>query len=430
MKIKLKNANIMVSPEKEIFFGEIVICGDKIEYIGKEQKENNENQVDRMIDCKGNLVMSSFCNTHAHSAMTLMRGIAEDVTLESWLFDKIFPMEKHLTYEDIYWGTKLAQLEMVRGGTTCYADMYLNMDAMAEAIKNTPLDGAIVSAPTDFDGSVESSIIRVEKYYNKYNGVQDNLKFIMGLHAEYTCCEKLISAFSDLAISYGAQTYIHMSETLDEVGKCTTRHNGLTPPQYLHKLGFFENGAICAHCTHVDKDDIAIMRESNVYPAINSCSNLKLGSGIAPVNSMISNGLTLTIGTDGAASNNALSMFREMYLFSSLQKGVLNDASVAPAVEALKASTVNGFKALGFDGGTLEVGKKADMIIVDLSAPNMRPINSIKNSLVFSADNSNVLTTISNGQIVYDKGEYFVGEDVDKIYAECEKSIKRIKSLV
>ena len=379
---------------------------------------------DKVIDCGGNLLMSGFCNAHTHAAMCLFRGVADDLPLDRWLFERIFPLEDHLTPEDVYWGTMLQIAEFVKNGITCMADMYFYPDSVYAAAKNADLCLALCGGA---NSSSSYDVVKfIEEMYNKYSTISDRVRYFPGLHAEYTCEESLISAVADLAAETGAPTYIHLSETLKEVGECTVRHGGLTPPQYLHKLGFFDNGGLAAHCTYADKDDISLLAQSGVTPVINGGSNLKLASGIAPVFSMLQSGMHPALGTDGAASNNATSMFREMYLYSCLQKETMKDAAAVGAEDALAAATVNGYRALGFAGGSIEPGMFADLVLVDLAQPNMHPLSDPKKNLVYSADASAVLMTVAGGKIVYEKGIYHIGESLDKIYRECAARIGRL----
>ena len=423
MKLRLFHAKILSAPDAEPFEGELHIEGGKIVYAGR-PVEGQSFCADREVDCGGNLLMSGFCNAHAHSAMCLFRGIADDLSLEDWLYDRIFPLEKNLTPEDVYWGTMLQIAEYVRNGITCVADMYFYPEAVVSAVKNADLCLALCCPSNSYSkGDILSEI---EKNYRLYSTMSDRIRYFPGLHAEYSCEEFLLTKVADFAIETGAKTCIHLSETLKEVGDCTVRHGGLTPPQYLHKLGFFENGGIAAHCVYTDKDDLALMKQCGVVPVINCGSNLKLASGIAPVYSMVQMGMSPALGTDGAASNNATSILREMYLYSCLQKQTMKDASALPAEAAISAATRDGYAALGFDGGVLEEGKYADVILVDLHAPNMQPHSDVRKNLVYSADNANILMTVAGGKIVYERGNYFIGESLDKIFAECEKRKNRL----
>ncbi len=421
MLLRFSNAKILASPMSAVFDGEVHVRDGTIVYVGTPKADC---RADRTIDCGGNLLMSGFCNAHAHAAMCLFRGAADDLPLRAWLYDRIFPLEKNLTPEDIYWGTMLQIAEYVRGGITCFADMYFYLDAVWEAAKKSNLCLALCcgSGP----GSVDQVLRYIEDSFNLYSTLSDRLRYFPGVHAEYTSDEALLIAVSDFAAERGAPTCIHLSETLNEVGECTVRHGGLTPPQYLHKLGYFENGGIAAHCVYADKDDLALLKQSGVTPVINGGSNLKLASGIAPVYSMMHGGICPALGTDGVASNNAASMFREMYLYSCLQKETLKDASAVSAEQALEAATVNGYRALGFGGGTISVGNFADMVLIDLSAPNMFPPVNYPKHIVYSADVSNVLMTVANGQVVYDRGEYAIGEDFDRICRECTARSARL----
>ena len=424
MKIRFYNAKILTDPKTEPYAGEVCIDGNKIVFAGRAAPP--EFSAEKEIDCGGNLLMSGFCNAHSHAAMSLFRGIADDLPLDKWLHDRIFPLEDGLTPDDVYWGSMLQIAEFVRAGITCFADMYFCPDSVYAAAKNANLCLALCCGE---NSETDSEIIKsITHFYNKYNTLSDRVRYFPGIHAEYTCDEKLIADVADFAAEAGSPTYIHLSETLKEVGECTVRHGGLTPPQYLHKLGFFENGGLAAHCVYCDKDDLALLKQSGVTPVINGASNLKLASGIAPVYSMLSQGFAPALGTDGTASNNAASMFREMYLFSCLQKESMKDASAVGAEEALSAATVNGYDALGFHGGRLCEGYYADMILIDLSAPNMHPASDIRKNLVYSADTANVLMTVAGGRIVYDRGIYHIGESTEKIYEECSKRVKRLQA--
>ena len=427
MNLRFHNAKILSDPDHAPFCGELHVRDGLISCVRQikqgEQIICNES-FDREIDCENNLLMSGFCNAHAHSAMCLFRGIADDLSLEDWLFERIFPLEKYLTSEDVYWGTMLQIAEYVRSGITCFADMYYFEESVYNAAMSAGLCLALCSPYSSQNGS--DILSKIAKNYYLYSTLSDRVRYFPGLHAEYTCDEKLLEQVADFAAETGARTNIHLSETLKEVGDCTVRHGGLTPPQYLHKLGFFDNGGLAAHCVYVDKDDIALLNQCGVVPVINGGSNLKLASGIAPVASMLSAGMQPAIGTDGTASNNAASVFREMYLYSCLQKQALKDARTAGAEKALAAATVNGYDALGFRGGRLKKGFFADMILVDLHAPNMNPQSDIKTNLVYSADNSNVLMTVAGGKIVYERGLFHIGESIDLIYSECERRIKRL----
>ncbi len=422
MNLLFYHAKILPTAESEIIDGEVHVSDGKIIYVGKEKAFD----ADRRIDCKGSLLMPGFANAHTHSAMTLFRGFADDLPLQEWLYDRIFPLESYLTEEDVYWGTMLALAEYVRGGTTAIADMYYAEDAIIQAVKKSELAMGMWAGASDLTGKTNEALNHVEEYYLKYRD-NERIRYHLGVHSEYLASDALLYGMADLSQTYGAPTTAHVSETLKETGECTVRRN-LTPTQFLHKIGYFDFGGVIAHGTYLDKDDVALLSEKGVYCASNPGSNLKLASGIAPIYSMLKNNMKVCLGTDGAASNNALSMFREMYLLSCLQKGMMKDATAVLAEQAIACATVNGYRALGLNGGTLEVGNPADMILLDLSAPNFRPLNDVKKHIVYSADTANVLMTVANGKIVYNQGNYDIGEDIDEIYRKAEQCIRRLKS--
>lgn len=269
MKIRFKNAKILKNAFADITEGEVHIDGGAIVYVGKEKPF----EADAVKDCGGNLLIPSFANAHAHSAMTLFRGAADDLPLKTWLYDRIFPLEDHLTEEDVYWGNLLAAAEYVRGGVTAVADMYFYDDVILETLRDKAgLRWRSVRAPNDIGGGTEQELENIEAAYNKYRG--ERLKYFIGLHAEYTCSDALLEGVADLSAKYGAPTYIHCAETLGEVGECSVRR-ALTPVEYLHKIGFFDNGGIIAHGTYLDKNDIALLNDKNVWRGEQSFEQFK-----------------------------------------------------------------------------------------------------------------------------------------------------------
>ena len=421
MKILFENARILTSPYAPIIEGAVEVENDKIVKVGK--KDENF-KADIVKNCNRNLLMSGFSNAHAHSAMTLFRNLADDYPLQTWLFEKIFPLEAKLTAEDVYYGTMLAIAEYAKNGITAVGDMYFFDDEIVRAFSKSNIALALMSGKNDIGGNTEEALSYMEETYLKYAN-KNRLTYFLGLHAEYTCSEQMIIKTADLAQKYSAPTVCHLSETLKEVGDCTVKYK-LTPPELFYKVGFFDNGGVVAHAVHLDKDDVKILSEKGIYVASCPSSNLKLSSGVAPVYTMLKNGINVCLGTDGASSNNALSMFREMYLLSVLQKEKMRDCSVLSAEEALSAATEKGYSALGFNGGRIEKGADADMVLIDLNAPNMQPISDIKKSLVYSAGDSNVLMTVAGGKIIYDNGKFDIGEDIDYIYKKAGVCIQNL----
>lgn len=423
MRLKFVNALILTMDEGNplIENGCVVVDGGRIAYCG----DGDGGECDEVTDVCGDILMPGLINCHAHLGMSLFRGTAEDSNLKDWLYEKVFPMESRLTYEDVFWGTMLSVAECASGGITTVADTYYFNEAAAEASKSSGIGLVLMGADMDLNGNTKGVLDKVVDDYEKFNS--RGIKYIPGCHSVYTCSQKLIEGIADFACSVKSKTYIHLSETLDEVGECASDHNELSPPQYLHKCGYFDFGGIAAHCVHVDKDDILLLKQQGVYPVHCPASNLKLGSGIAPVYSMLYNGLDVTLGTDSCASNNRLDMFREMYLASVLQKGSMNKADAVPEFEALKMATVNGARALGLNCGKIKDGKDADIVRVSTKGTNFMPKNpNIAGQLVYAGSLSDVVMTMKKGKILYEKGNYNIGFDIEKIYSECQARIERL----
>ena len=300
--------------------------------------------------------------------------------------------------------------------------MYFFTEEMARAAKDTGFRGVFCGSVNDFVGSVES----LEKEFLTLNDYSDRVTFHLGFHAEYTCSESLLKQVAELSHKYRAPVYFHKSETAAEVEGCLQR-NGMTPTAYLNSLGMFENGGGAFHCVHITSEDMAIMLEKNVSVVTNPASNCKLASGIAPVRDMTDAGILVGIGTDGPASNNALDMFREMYLVSSLQRILRDDAAAIDANDVLSMAVKNSAKIMKLnDCVSLAEGMLADMMVIDLFQPNMQPKNDIIKNIVYAGGKQNVLLTMVNGRILYENGKYYIGQPVEEIYGKAEEIVKRI----
>ncbi|MBR4097181.1 MAG: amidohydrolase [Oscillospiraceae bacterium] len=427
MKLRFYNAALLTEAGKDIFNGEIHTDGDRITYVGTEKKDG---QFDREINLGGNLIMPSFKNAHTHSAMTFLRSYADDLPLNDWLFKQVFPMEDKLTPDDVYELTKLAALEYFAGGTTAAFDMYFFPDSIAQAAIDTGLRLVLCGAVSGGDNQADydSALSRLEDYYTRFNSLNPLVSFKMGFHAEYTTHISILKGIAELAKKYKQPLYTHNSETANEVQGCIERH-GMTPTALMESLGMFEYGGGGFHCVHMTDEDLNIFRKRGLYVVTNPCSNCKLASGIAPLAKMNEMGINLAIGTDGPASNNALDMFREMYLASVLQKVRENDASAMPAGAVLRAATSGGALAMGLDDCvTLSEGSKADMVVIDMNRPNMQPVNNVQKNLVFAGTRDNVKMTVANGVIVYEDGK-FPTLDAEKIYAKANEIMAVKKSM-
>ena len=396
---------------------DVFVDGDSIVAIGEYDKT-----ADTVYNLNGNLLMPSFKNAHTHSAMTFGRSFADDLPLQPWLYDKIFPLEAKLTPQDIYDLSMLAFLEYLTSGTSACFDMYYFPEMMAKASVDFGFRTVMTSGLNNFKESVNA----VEDYYNKFNNYDSLVSYKLGFHAEYTTDKELIKGIAKLAEKYQAPVFTHASETKSEVEDCIKR-NGMSPTKYLNSLGIFNYGGGAYHSVWIDDEDIEIYKEKGVWAVINACSNAKLASGIAPVSKLLKSGVKVAVGTDGASSNNALDMFREMYTICATQKLNDKDAASTDANDILKASTIGSARCMGLtDCDVIDVGKKADLIVIDMHRPSMRPINNITKNLVYSGGKDVVKMTMINGKILYDNGE-FKNIDIEKIYANAQAVINRIR---
>ena len=422
MKIRFYNARILtMQSDFSILEGELWVTGERILYVGPTKEY--EGTWDREIDCKGNLLMPGFKNAHTHSGMTFLRSYADDLPLLDWLHQQVFPMEAKLTPDDIYHLSKLAILEYLTSGMTANFDMYMTPDTIVQASIDTGFRTVLCGGVSDFLHSVS----QVEAWYKKYNGYSDLISFQLGFHAEYTTSRSVLMDLAELAKQCKAPVYTHNSETKAEVDGCLER-NHMTPTAYLASLGLYDFGGGGYHCVHMTEEDLVIAKEKGVSIVTNPGSNTKLASGIARIDDMLKVGINVAIGTDGPASNNCLDMFREMFLVTGLAKLRQSDASAVDANEVLKMATVNGAKAMCLpECDCLMEGKLADLIMIDLHQPNMQPLNSITKNIVYSGSKSNVKLTMIHGRILYENGEFFIGEDPESIYAKANEIINRLK---
>ena len=419
MRTRFYNAQVLTMKDFNIFSGEVWIEDNKISYVGK-SKETSVH-FDREIDVQNNLIMPGFINAHTHSGMTFLRSMADDMPLQQWLNEKVFPIEAKLTQDDIYYFSKLAILEYLTSGITTNFDMYLNPEAIVKASLDTKYRTVLCGAVNDFCLSVED----VERCFNEYNQENSLISYILGFSHEYTNSKEKIEQVAALSHKYKAPVYTHLSETEYEVSTCKEK-TGLSPVEYLYDLGVYDYGGGAFHCVHMSEHDLDLFQEKHLNVVTNPASNLKLASGIAPIQSMLQRNINVCLGTDGAASNNCLDMFREMFLVTGLAKYKEKDASAVDAYEVLKMATVNGAKALNLNCGVLEAGKLADLIILDLHQPNMQPMNNIAKNIVYSGSKSNVKCTMVNGEILYEDGRFHVGFDIASLYDEIQRRVERL----
>ena len=425
MKIRFYNARIMTMEHGcDMRQGELAVVDDRIAYVGPERTAEQlaGSEWDREVDVRGDVLMPGFKNAHTHSAMTFLRSFADDMPLQDWLEKQVFPREAQLTPEDIYELSKLAILEYLTSGMTANFDMYLTPETIAQASRDMGFRTVMVGGVNNFSQSVQ----QLGDWYQTYNKADDLVSFQLGFHAEYTTSETLLREIAELAHSLKAPVYTHNSETAAEVAGCRERY-GKTPTALLDDLGMFEYGGGGYHCVYLTEEDMDIFQRHNLWVVTNPGSNTKLASGIAPITRMMERGMNLAIGTDGPASNNCLDMFREMFLVTGLAKLREKDAAVVDAEAVLQMAAKGGALAMQLpECDTLAVGKKADLIRIDLHQPNMQPLNNIAKNIVYSGSKQNVKMTMVNGEILYENGAFRGDVDPEAIYVKANEIITRI----
>ncbi len=434
MNVRFYNAKVLclkddAKREYQAIEGELWVRGDAIAYIGDGSdtesvlKPGETILWDREIDAGGKLLLSGFKNAHTHTAMTFLRSYADDLPLQDWLFQQVFPREGQLTEDDVYWLNILGIMEYLTSGITSNFDMYFFPPVDAKASADTGFRTVQTSGLNNFGGTVEL----LEENYHIVNEMSDLTSFIVGFHAEYTTSMELMEGVAKLAQKLHSPLFMHNSETKSEVEECIGRW-GRTPTQLTEDLGMYEYGGGGYHCVWMDDKDFEIFKKRGLTAVTNPASNLKLASGIAPISRYLKEGIAVAIGTDGPASNNCLDMFREMFLTTALAKVKDMDAAAVPAKEVFYMATTAGARAMGLsDCDDLAVGKKADLIMIDLMQPNMQPENNLVKNLVYSGSKQNVTMTMVNGRILYENGVFHIGFDPKEIYTKANAIIGRMK---
>lgn len=423
MKIRFYNARILVREDDsfKIINGELCTENDIIEYIGSERNINIK--FDREINLNENLIISGFKNAHSHSPMTFLRSYADDLPLKNWLYDRVFPMEAKLNPDYIYTFTKLAIMEYLTSGITSCFDMYCQPQAMADSAVDCGFRMVLCGEINNFVETIET----IEDNYKKFNSYNPLISYQLGFHAEYTTSYQILKDIALLSHKYKAPVFMHNSETLNEVNECIERYK-TTPTALFDSIDMFEYGGGGFHCLYMSEEDLNIFSSKKLWAVTNPSSNLKLASGIAPLSEMLRRNINLAIGTDGSASNNALDMFREMFLATALQKISEKDASAFPAEKVLEMAVKGSAEAMGlYDCNGIETGKKADLAIIDMHTPNMQPENNIIKNIVYSGSKSNIKMTMVNGKILYEDSEFYIGEDAEKIYAKANEIMEKLK---
>ena len=411
----------------------VLTDGDTISYVGKKRPDGDFAEI---YDGTNKALMPGFVNAHTHSPMALLRGYAENLPLDRWLNEKVFPFEDRLNDERAYYGTLLSNAEMLACGTTSFSDMYFFQEGVIPAVTESGMKVNFSRAITSFSDEkcftdsarVREALDAVKKYHNSQNG---RIKIDMSLHAEYTNMLSMIEQFGEYSKTedYGQVNHIHVSETKSEHENCKKKY-GKTPTKLFYDAGVLEKPTIFAHGVWLEDSDKEILKEKGVTVAHNPASNLKLGSGICDIYDLKQRGINVAIGTDSASSNNGLDMFREMYLASLLPKTLTGRADVISPSEVLKMATRNGATAQRReDTGLVKEGFKADLTVIDIDKPNMCPNYNILNNIVYSGEKSDVVMTMVDGRVLYKNGE-FMTIDIEKVCFEVNRTVSEVVSEV
>ena len=396
--ILIKDATIIAD---EIKKSSLLIQNDKIVEISD---RIDSNDADDVINAEGKVLIPGLVNTHTHLSMTLMRGLADDIPLETWLNNHIWPVEAELNGEHCYAGALLACAEMIKSGTTCFNDMYFFMDHVARAAEESGIRGMLSHGMIDFGDEdkrrqeFKESIRIIKKCHNTGNG---RIKVAFGPHSPYTCSKELLEGVKTEAAKHGVRIHIHVSETQKEVSDILETH-GMRPFEYLDEMDFLGNEVTAAHAVWVSDREIEIIKEKNVKLSHNPSSNMKLSSGVSPVAELLGKGICVSMGTDGPASNNNMDLLEEMKITALLQKVNTMNPTVLAAEEVFKMATINGARALGLENeiGSIDLGKKADIVLVNMKTAHLTPFRNPISHLVYSANGGDVDTVICNGEIL------------------------------
>ncbi|MFS0869438.1 amidohydrolase [Paenibacillus xylanilyticus] len=426
MGILIQHVLILTMKDGEApFTGDIRIEGDRITEIADQLLSKPG---DAIMDGKNMLAMPGLINAHQHSPMSLLRGFSDDLKLMDWLDRKMLPAEARMTPEDIYWGAQLSIAEMIRSGTTTYADMYIHMNEIAEAVTKTGIRASLtrgmVFMEDDGGRRMQEAIDLVQRWSGKADG---RITTMYGPHSPYTCPVEPLREVIGMAEQEDIPLHIHLAETKEETVKIRERY-GMTPTEYLEEAGMFERAhVLLAHGVHLNHGDIGRLKGMRGGVAHNPVSNLKLGCGIAPITDMIAQGINIGLGTDGAGSATTVDMFEEIKAATWLQKLDYGDPTRLPAREVLQMATRGsaGLLKLQDDVGMLEAGRKADLILIDLKKPHLQPVHEVESLLAYSVNGADVDTTIVNGKVLM-RGRQLLTMDEDELYREVKVRAKRI----
>ena len=437
--IIITNGTILTMDGKNRVLENGIICikGDTITRIISREDMDSQTvfKAEKTIDALGGLVLPGLVNGHTHAAMSLFRGLADDLPLMEWLNDYIFPAEKGLDPDFVYTGTMLACAEMILSGTTTFCDMYLFEEETAKAAREAGMRAIVGEVLYDFPspnyGPIEKGLTYTEDLIRRWQG-DPLISIAVEPHSLFTCSPDLLISANNLAIDHGTPLIIHMAETASEVSQVKEKY-GKLPFEHLESLGILGPHLIADHCVHLDEEEIKRISANQVNVIHNPESNMKLASGIAPIPELLEQGITVGLGTDGCASNNNLDLFTEMDMAAKLQKVRMENPTVMDALTVMRMATIEGAKALGLSNitGSIEEGKKADIIVVDTNKPHLTPIYNPYSVLVYSARGNDVRHTIINGKLVMENRvlqTINADEIMDKAVEKAEGVKKRVHS--
>jgi len=408
-------------PDMTIRETNVAVEGDRILSVGEIPESF---AADTVVEGKDRLLLPGLVNAHTHTYMTMFRGCADDLPFAEWLNDHIDPLEGRMTAEDCYWSTLLGNMEMILSGTTASIDMFIYTETASRAAEESGFRTVLTRGLTGPEGGER----RLREFFTEYETWKDRcprVTFALGPHAPYSCSEDYLRQVADLAKEHDLGLHIHVSESRFEQETIRAQY-GCTPAELLDNCGILGPKTLAAHGVYLSPEDIALFAEKGVSVVTNPVSNLKLGNGVAPVPALLKAGVNVALGTDGAASNNALNLFRELSFVTLLHKGLTGDTTAVSAAEALKMATVNGAKALGLaDCGEIRPGAKADLTVLDIDKPWLRPGIDLRSNLVYCARGDEVTDVMCDGRFLLRKGELQT-IDRERVLFEVDRTCRRL----
>lgn len=426
MKILIKDV-LAILPGNEILGSEktnICIDGKNIVAVGDVPIDFTP---DKTIEGRNRLAIPGLINSHTHSYMAFMRNSADDLPFMDWLFKRIDPIEQQMTDTDAYWGAMLAMVEMIKSGTTCFNDMHMNINMTARAAADSGMR-AMLSRGLVGTGRDAGGMRRLDEALKERDEWKscDRINFSLGPHAPYTCDDEYMRIVADTAKREHMGIHVHLAESESEITGINEKYH-MTPIEMANENGLFDVRCVAAHCVRLTENDRKILKNKNVSVVTCPASNMKLGNGFANISELLKTGVNVCLGTDGAASNNSLNMFREMNLLSLIHKGVNETPVCVSAEETYASATINGARALGLDSeiGSIEKGKRADIVLLDLKNPSMNPQNNLISALSYSANGSETDTVIIDGEIVMENRRLLTVNETE-VYENVNKIAKRM----